>query len=205
MGKLGWDRVTFGAFGGLTGEFLEHIFNLLRLTGVLYSFPIENALVSLPLLTFDDYSSRGKLARLEALPLPIFQLLTSYLSPKDFMTLLFLSKSLHASLLPNIDKLVYASIRETRPHLLPSTPLKFAGHRERRSKEEEYWVLEWAKGGIHLGLDDKRNWRSAQDVDEIPWMRYARAAARCPSMRNRRRIWGIALQLEELAERAGYL
>jgi len=142
---------------------------------------------------------------LEALPWPIFHILTSYLSPKDFGTLLFLSKPLHATLIRNIDKLVYASIRETRPHLLPSTPIRLAGREERRSTEEEYWVSEWAKGGIQLGVNDESNWRSGQDADQIPWTRYAREATRCPSMRNRRRIWGIALQLEELAERAGYL
>ena len=160
--------------------------------------------MSSPLVTFKTDVGRN-VTGLEALPWPIFHLLSSYLSPQDFWTLLYLSKSLHSVLLSNIDKLVYSSIRQTRPHFLPSTPLKIAGHEERGSVEEEYWVSEWAKGGIQLGMDDEKNWRSGKDVDRIPWMRYAREASKCPSMRNRRRIWGIALQLEELAERAGYI
>lgn len=90
-------------------------------------------------------------------------------------------------------------------------------------EEEECWVREWAeKGGIDLvcGFDydpeqrgsvgnaagDTKGWReNVEGVGGIPWMGYAIASKRSASMMNRRRIWAIALQFEQLAIEMGIL
>ena len=45
-------------------------------------------------------------------------------------------------------------------------------------------------------LDDS-DWRATKGIRSgLPWLIYAREASKSPGMKNRRRIWGIGMQLE---------
>ncbi|KAF8651981.1 hypothetical protein AX16_004542 [Volvariella volvacea WC 439] len=64
------------------------------------------------------------------------------------------------------------------------------------SKEEtEYWLEKWKIHGVEAD----------EIVVRVPWLSYAKACRRSCSMRNRKRIWGIVLQLKDLAVKDGIL
>lgn len=97
-------------------------------------------------------------------------------------------------LVNHIDHLTYQYICIHQPGLLPADPIPFAGSRFSR-KEIDAWVESWSRAGI----DAKRL------EMEIPWYAYARECSKCMSMRSRRRIWGIAKQVETLAIQGNYI
>ncbi|KAF8806787.1 hypothetical protein BYT27DRAFT_7190460 [Phlegmacium glaucopus] len=114
----------------------------------------------------------------DALPLDIVILICQCLPVKYTHMVLCTSRRLQSQILPHANMIAYQYIITYEPHLLPAGPfvLKDAKHGR---EEVDWWETQWAKGGI----------RKEELSAKIP----------CVSMWNRRRIWGIAKQLECLA------
>ena len=50
------------------------------------------------------------------------------------------------------------------------------------------------QGGFVL---EESDWKATEGIgSRLPWLVYAREAIKSPGMKNRRRIWGIGMQLE---------
>ena len=97
------------------------------------------------------------------------------------------NKRLRGEILPQIDMIAYQQIITHEPYLLPAGPFDLD---EKHGREEiDWWDMEWAKGGI---AKEEMNFK-------IPWFLYSMECSKSMSMWNRRRIWGIAKQLENLA------
>jgi hypothetical protein len=124
---------------------------------------------------------------LDALPLDILIHICHCLPVKSLHMILCTNRRLRGEILPQADMIAYQQIITHEPHLLPAGPFDLD---EKHGRDEiDWWDVEWAKSGI---AKEELNFK-------IPWFLYRMECSKSMSMWNRRRIWGIAKQLEKLA------
>ena len=134
-----------------------------------------------------------KTMKLDALPLDILTNICHWLPVKSLHMILCTNRRLRGEILPHADTIAHQQIITHEPHLLPAGPFDLEKNHGR--EEIDWWELEWAKGGI-----------AKEELNaKIPWFLYRMECSKCMSMWNRRRIWGIAKELEKLAIENGYL
>ncbi|KAF8806783.1 hypothetical protein BYT27DRAFT_7190447 [Phlegmacium glaucopus] len=159
-------------------------------------FPIAETLTANPLLIVSGYGIvETNLRRsFDTLPLDIVILICQCLPVKSTHMILCTSRRLRSQILPHANMIAYQYIITYEPYLLPAGPfvLKDAKHGR---EEIDCWETQWAKGGI----------RKEELSAKIPWFFYRMECSKSMSMWNRRRIWGIAKQLECLAVNRGLL
>ncbi|KAH7096213.1 hypothetical protein BKA62DRAFT_663026 [Auriculariales sp. MPI-PUGE-AT-0066] len=107
------------------------------------------------------------------LPLELLLAIARPLLIQDALKLLRLNYALRAKLLPHIDALAKQQLE----------PWAFAADFEKAAQ----WDALCADNAV-------------RNDAKFPWFAYARACQRSPSMQNRRRIYGICLQLETMAK-----
>lgn len=161
-----------------------HAFALMRasslpLLACAYPVPPPSATDDSTILTYQPPT-------LEALPLDVLLLITSHLSLPSMVKLCSASHTLLNVLFPFLDSLARRCMAQSEPWYLPPHG------KERTSFHEQYKI---ARG------PDTRD----DDIAAFPWFWYARACRCSPSMRNRKRIWGIAEQLQGVARKMGIL
>jgi len=114
---------------------------------------------------------------LSDLPLELIFIITREMSMCDSLRLVQLNRSLRTRLLPQLNALAK---QQLSPWALP-TPAEKSGWEDLVSSASS------------------TSSRVGGDVHAFPWWSYARACWQSPSMQNRRRIYGICLQLEAMA------
>lgn len=188
--------------GSLSDQISEHNFPVLvgkmysYCNSNLYRFPIQEAAETGRLGTFrvnipEDTKAPSSL---EALPADLLLEICGYLTPREISPLLSVSKTLRGRIQPHLDPVIYRYIKADMPWLLPAGPIRFDDNRFGR-EEVDRWIAEWCKVGIE-----------EDDIEhKAPWMAYVRECGFSLSMKNRKRIWGIARQLEQLAIQRGLL
>jgi len=153
--------------------------------------------------------------KLDSLSSDVLFEIASHLPPTSTVSLLQTNNQLRQRLLPYASSAAYEFIRFHTPHILPAPPLSPTPDwlmrpqkpwetdgpaRPKTGKEEDdKWTQQWSSVGINLGKDWREQGRG------IPWLRYSQACERSPSMKNRKRLWGIALQLEKKVVELGLL
>ncbi|KAF8805196.1 hypothetical protein BYT27DRAFT_6670582 [Phlegmacium glaucopus] len=161
-------------------------------------FPIAETLAANPLLVVSGHSNAGmnphRSSALDALPLDILIFICQRLPVKSTHMLLCTNRGLRRQILPHANMIAYHQIITYERHLLPAGPFELRDSKHGR-EEVDWWDAEWSKGGI----------RKEEFQVNIPWFIYRRECSKSLSMWNRRRIWGIAQQLERLAIDRGFL
>ncbi|OBZ69555.1 hypothetical protein A0H81_10510 [Grifola frondosa] len=124
---------------------------------------------------------------LPGLPLDILLLLSSRLPLSSIVTLCTSCGSLLCALGPHLDAAVHASMKLHEPwHLPPPAGMFPEGH-------DQKWFEEQSAA-------------AAQDeLQPFPWLAYARACRESASMKNRRRLWNVSIELERMAVEFGIL
>jgi len=170
-------------------------------------------------IAFKPFRKRGNDStlpcKLDSLPSDILSGIASLLPPASIVSLLQTNSQLRQRLLPYASSATYEFIRVNTPHILPAPhfsstpdwilrpqkPWETDGPaRPKTGKEEDHkWIGQWNSVGVRL----RKDWRD--EGTGVPWLRYAQACERSPSMMNRKRLWGIALQLEKKAFELGLL
>jgi hypothetical protein len=121
---------------------------------------------------------------LSQLPFDIMEYLCStWLTMRDAASLLCLNRHLRVSLFELVHKFAEKTIKRRHPYYLP---IKDAPC-ERGNEEWERWEKMWGS------------------MERVPWVAYARACGWSPSMRNRKRIWGMAERFWEEVKLSGFL
>jgi hypothetical protein len=125
--------------------------------------------------------------RLSTLPLELLFVIATHCTVHALLQLLASCNSIREVLLPHLDRIAQQVLSSQHPEYLPhivSSDLK--------TDEMGWWESELTA--------IRRPRFSTNEVLTIPWLSYARTCFRySPSMRNRKRIWEIALQFEALA------
>lgn len=131
----------------------------------------------------------------DTLSLDILLLICQWLPVMSTHMVLCTNRRLRNQILPHANRLAYHYIVTYEPHFLPAGP--FVLKDERHGREEvDWWNVEWVQKG-NLPIDELNV--------KIPWLLYRRECSKSLSMWNRRRIWGVAKQLESLAVKRGLL
>ncbi|KAG2008596.1 hypothetical protein CC2G_014013 [Coprinopsis cinerea AmutBmut pab1-1] len=121
-------------------------------------------------------------------------LMCEQLTVTSFLYVLSLNRAIRTLLLPHVDQIAYRAMQALEPCYFPSKPLA-SDDTDRQRVELDAWEHEWKEAGFEIeGLRQK-----------APWLQYRIQCSRSPSMRNRRRIWDIAQQMETLAVKQGIL
>ncbi|OBZ68708.1 hypothetical protein A0H81_11058 [Grifola frondosa] len=142
---------------------------------------------SLPENISKDVSS-GK-HTLSGLPFDILLLICHQLPLPSLLIFCTLCRSLLRALVLHLDSAVHASMKLYEPwHIPPPTGIFPKGHNQKWFDEE------------HVAASASSGGDSAQP---FPWLGYARACRTSASMKNRRRLWDVARQLEKLADERG--
>ncbi|CAA7270320.1 unnamed protein product [Cyclocybe aegerita] len=127
-------------------------------------------------------------------PLDVILHICEFLPIHAIYAVLGTCKRVRAQVLPHVDGIARRRLVEDEPWFLPAGPFEFKKKSHGR-EEVDWWAREWGKGGI-----------ARKDLDmRIPWFLYRRECSRSLSMWNRRRIWGVARQIEDLARSKGLL
>lgn len=116
------------------------------------------------------YEERSKPSPLTDLPIDVLLVIAHHSSLVDVVSLLAVCTSLRAKLLNCMDAIA-------KQHLTWAVPAAFG--------EQNRWDAMLGDAGA--------------SSEPFPWLAYARQCHLSPSMRNRERIWGICMQLEQLA------
>jgi len=155
-------------------------------------FPVAEALLVAPVSEFAIHAqtTTARSLSFDSLPLDIYYSISNHLDLCGITSLSALTKAVRAFLIPHVDALVSRYMIKHEPYHLPVSPPCPRG-----DEEQVWWAGQWEFGGIKG--DDMRA--------RIPWLAYAQACGKSRSMRNRRRIWGIVDQIEEIARRRGLL
>jgi hypothetical protein len=97
--------------------------------------------------------------------------------------------------MPFIDQLAYNAMKTVSPWYFPSIPIQTPDGKRQR-EDLDWWKEQWfVEGGIE-----------AEEIRlKSPWMKYWIECSRDCSMRNRKRIWGVAEQMRDLGLRKGIL
>lgn len=120
---------------------------------------------------------------LPSLPVDILLHIASFLSLSCLLKFSSLTRSMLSALGPFLDSLTHSLLIRDSPWLLPP---------DDGGPEKIWWDSHCQ---VFMGGQET----------PFPWIGYARACWESPSMKNRRRLWGIAEQLEVLAERRGLM
>lgn len=126
---------------------------------------------------------------LETLPVDVLLLTCSHLSLSSMTKLCSASHTLLAALSPFLDSIARRHMAQREPWYLPPP-----------DGQERAWFHEQCKIARSSDVRVVDN-----SISEFPWFWYARACRESPSMRNRKRIWGIARQLLDVARDLGVL
>ncbi|EAU89670.2 hypothetical protein CC1G_02559 [Coprinopsis cinerea okayama7 len=138
--------------------------------------------------------SNKKPSKFVSLPLDVMMLMCEQLTVTSFLYVLSLNRAIRTLLLPHVDQIAYRAMQALEPYYFPSKPLA-SDDTDRQRVELDAWEHEWKEAGFEIeGLRQK-----------APWLQYRIQCSRSPSMRNRRRIWDIAQQMETLAVKQGIL
>ncbi|KAJ2930388.1 hypothetical protein H1R20_g6716, partial [Candolleomyces eurysporus] len=125
----------------------------------------------------------------DRLPLELLFLICEHLPLKSFLNVLTLNKRLRGEL--NLNHLAYQAMKTMEPWYFPSNPIVTPdGTRQR--EDLDWWEGKWL---THAGIPP------AELQSKIPWLKYWIQCSRNPSMRNRKRIWMVALQIKDHHEK----
>ncbi|TFK19465.1 hypothetical protein FA15DRAFT_760009 [Coprinopsis marcescibilis] len=144
------------------------------------------------------------------LPLETLLEIAGYLPIKGLLCFMSLNRAIRAILLPHADNISYKVLHTMERYFLPSNSIETPdGTRQRED------LNKWEQGWVHAltttdrGYKGKGRGQEAFKMDrlrhEAPWLMYRIECSRSCSMTNRRRIWGIAEQMESLAKEQGIL
>ncbi|RXW15979.1 hypothetical protein EST38_g9876 [Candolleomyces aberdarensis] len=123
------------------------------------------------------------------LPLDPLFLICEHLPLMSFLIVLALNKRLRRQI--DLNHLAYQAMRTMEPWYLPSNPIVTPdGTRQR--EDLDWWEEQWL---THAGIPPTKI------QSKIPWLKYWIQCSRSPSMRNRKRIWSVALQMKDYHEK----
>jgi len=173
-----------------------------------FSFPIAETLAADPIPNFPypthtDHTFQSSRSTLTSLPPDILLSTCEFLPIRSIYTLLTTCKKLCSTILPHANPIAHRRLINDEPWYLPGGPFTLNSmtttktHRRlmHGREEVEWWVDQWAAGGI-----------AQEDMDtQIPWFVYRKECSNSMSMWNRKRIWGISRQLDALARVKGLL
>jgi len=165
-------------------------------------FPVAETLAAKPIPTFQDTINTEPTTNftLGSLPPDLILAISEFLPIRTIYALITTCKRLRSIILPHVDPISRRRLVEEEPWYLPAGPFKLnltaTNYQGVHGREEiEWWAAQWAAGGI-----------SPEDMDNrIPWFIYRKECSKSMSMWNRKRIWGIAKQLDTLARDRGLL
>ncbi|TFK19456.1 hypothetical protein FA15DRAFT_708945 [Coprinopsis marcescibilis] len=153
-------------------------------------------------------SSAGR--NIDTLPFDILFSVAAYLPIKDLLRFMSVNRILRAAVLPHVDQVCHAVLSTAERYYLPSSPIVTPdGSRQREDLDK--WEQGWLDAFRVVRMTKRGEVKRVETVKleelghKAPWLMYRICCSRSPSMRNRRRIWGIAEQMEKLAREQGIL
>ncbi|PCH39757.1 hypothetical protein WOLCODRAFT_142768 [Wolfiporia cocos MD-104 SS10] len=138
--------------------------------------------------SIDSLSAGATQSVLITIPSDILLLICEHLPPSSLVALCSTSSHMLWSLYPLLNPSAHSWLANNRPWCLPPPD------GPDRARFDEQWL---SVRDLQQPSDKRLS------LADFPWRHYAIACQRSPSMRNRGRIWDIALQLERLAEKQG--
>jgi len=131
---------------------------------------------------------------LDLLPMDLLLAICGFLPVRSILAFISSCRRIRSQILPHVNAVARQQLLEDEPWLLPAGPF-VTGDKNHGREEVDWWTAQWAKGGVRLPEMEAK----------IPWVVYRRECGRSMSMWNRRRIWGVANQIETLAMMEGLL
>ncbi|KAJ3511701.1 hypothetical protein NLJ89_g3944 [Agrocybe chaxingu] len=157
-------------------------------------FPVEETMTIKPFPAFSSIESTNPFGKptLDNLPVDILLSTCEHLPIRSICALMTTCKRFRANILPHANAISYRRLLHDEPWYLPAGPFDTPRGRD----EVDWWETHWSQA---LAVPKT-------DIHEkIPWLLYRRACSDSMSMWNRKRVWDISRQIEELCRKEGYL